>query len=366
MSQIERRFIVTRLREGFPNWSKDRYEIINQGYWDSREHDILRIRKIVRPGGDSEGEVMRKTGHGVLRTNDRLDISPETAEWWLRTCPYRVEKLRWHFGAWRLDIFQGLLHGLVIAEVTLPDPRAHAELPEWIEEATEVTDRLNNLHIAKMTSVLSARSCPEDYIDYLAKEVPRIVLTGGPCSGKTTVMEALLASLGGRLHFVPEAATIIISQVGVHPPSDDVGLNLFQQQLYGIQDGFEELARLEALAAGKQAVIHDRGKIDNAAYLEGGIMTLQRICRTDFSVEISRVGLVIQLDVPPRDVYEANRGNNAARSESFAQASELDRAITSAYSRHPGFIRISGCASMDEKIARASRAVTDFLETIGK
>lgn len=367
MSQIERRFIVKRLRENFPNWSEDPYEIITQGYWDTREHDLLRVRKIERPGrGGSTGEMVHKLGHGIMRGSDRIEVSLQMADWTLRTCPYQVEKLRWTFGPWRLDIFQGHLKGLVMAEVTVADSEESVHFPDWLLEATEVTNQLNNLHIAKMTSALSGRSCPEDYIDYLSKVVPRIILTGGPGSGKTTIMEIAQHKLGARLHLVPEVATIIISQVGVKPPQDEVGLNLFQQHLYEIQHEFEELSRLEAIASRKQAVLHDRGKLDAGAYIEGGTLGLQRLCRTDYSVEIARAPIVIQLDVPPRGIYDKIRGNNAARFESHEEAMDLDDAITSAYSKHPGFHLVSGCQTMERKIEKTLNIIENFLDTLEK
>jgi len=52
----------------------------------------------------------------------------------------------------------------------------------------------------------------------------RIVLTGGPCGGKSTAMAHIsdrLASLGFRVYRVPEAATLLITAIGLFPPQMD-------------------------------------------------------------------------------------------------------------------------------------------------
>ena len=47
----------------------------------------------------------------------------------------------------------------------------------------------------------------------------RIILTGAPASGKTTVIQYLRDKYHGI--FIPEVATILISEAGMYPPKEE-------------------------------------------------------------------------------------------------------------------------------------------------
>jgi hypothetical protein len=68
--------------------------------------------------------------------------------------------------------------------------------------------------------------------------VHRIVLTGGPCAGKTTALSHIserLQSLGVKVFIVPEAATILIGGgVGLRDIPSDEQVSL-QGHLIGVQ-----------------------------------------------------------------------------------------------------------------------------------
>ena len=96
---------------------------------------------------------------------------------------------------------------------------------------------------------------------------PRVVITGGPCSGKTTVVEAL-AGLGYRT--VPEAAIEVIADL-----TRDLGLEGQAKWRSEHREAFQVLiiekqAALEAAAAsdpdGDRALFLDRGRLDGLAY----------------------------------------------------------------------------------------------------
>ncbi|MEL6181525.1 MAG: ATP-binding protein, partial [Myxococcota bacterium] len=97
-----------------------------------------------------------------------------------------------------------------------------------------------------------------------------IVLTGGPCGGKTTSMahlSDLLEGLGYRVFLVPEAATLMMTS-GATPLGGARQRLLFQSSLIRLQmaleDCFTELAR----GCGQPAVVLcDRGTMDTSAYL---------------------------------------------------------------------------------------------------
>jgi len=166
-------------------------------------------------------------------------------------------------------------------------------------------------------------------------------------------MRAATERFAHALHCVPETATIVISLVGALPPGSQPEFVRFQQGIYRIQGEFEALSEQQALVDGKKALLMDRGTLDNAAYLDGGTSRMAEVCRTDPETELRRYTSVIVLDVPPKDVYEANASNNAARSESWEEARALGDRILEAWAGHADLHVIRDCASMDEKIERA-------------
>ena len=96
-----------------------------------------------------------------------------------------------------------------------------------------------------------------------AAPIHRIVLTGGPCGGKSTALAHIsdrLRSLGFRVFCAPEAATLLIgggaTPLGLEPEA----LVRFQacliRLMMTLEDTFLELARQ---ANGPAVVICDRG-----------------------------------------------------------------------------------------------------------
>ncbi|MDF1799096.1 MAG: ATP-binding protein [Planctomycetota bacterium] len=92
----------------------------------------------------------------------------------------------------------------------------------------------------------------------------RVVITGGPCSGKTTVIEAL-AARGFRV--VPEAAIEVIAEL-----SERLGVEGQKRWRSEHREAFQVLiiekqAVLEAAASGGVGpLFHDRGRLDGLGY----------------------------------------------------------------------------------------------------
>jgi len=140
-------------------------------------------------------------------------------------------------------------------ELSLPDEAV--TLPPWVVAADEATDSLTNHQLA-----LFAREHADAKPDRPVRDIvlrprlPRIVLTGGPCFGKTEAMRALRAAYGDRLHCVPEVASIVITMVGRPPPaSDHADTAVFQRAIAETHRQFEAAAELQARADGKLATV---------------------------------------------------------------------------------------------------------------
>src|SRR4051794_31849464 len=101
--------------------------------------------------------------------------------------------------------------------------------------------------------------------------IPRIVLTGGPCAGKTSALSRLRARLqtyGRRVYTTSEASTLMLDGGAFV-----IGTTPAQQQLY--QKGVLQITlalegALLAFAAGvgdRAVLICDRGAMDGKAYV---------------------------------------------------------------------------------------------------
>ena len=101
--------------------------------------------------------------------------------------------------------------------------------------------------------------------DGLSEPLYRVVLTGGPCGGKTTALariKARLEEFGFLVVTVPETATMLFSG-GVPLPSSEASAFAFQKHLLRVQRELEEAFTSLARGTGRPAVvICDRGLMD--------------------------------------------------------------------------------------------------------
>ncbi len=197
-------------------------------------------------------------------------------------------------------------------------------------------------------------------------EIKKIVITGGPCGGKTSAIKYIreaVSQLGYTVLCVPETATELISG-GVAPWT--CGTNAeFQLCQMSLQLEKERLflRAAETMKAEKLLIVCDRGALDNKAYM------------TD--EEFRRVlGELGENEVSLRDGYDAvfhlvtaadgaeehyTTANNKARTESLDEARVLDRAVISAWVGNPHFRIIDNSTDFDGKIARLLGEITFFL-----
>ncbi|HSD12035.1 MAG TPA: AAA family ATPase [Patescibacteria group bacterium] len=352
VDEFERRFLVTAID---PEIQRAPSKRIEQGYFEGTD---MRVRIV----DGKTAEVTRKSGRGRIRKerNRRMDV--DDARFLFDALRYKLTKRRYMKAGWEVDYFEGPLTGLVLAEFETKSPDDEVTLPPWIHAAIEVTESLSNQHLARIAYDLSGEDPDRPVRDLLPRELPRIVLTGGPCSGKSSVMAALRAEFKGVLHCIPEVATIVIEQVGAKPPFDDMlAMKSFQRTIYRVQLGFEKVSNRQAIRDGRKALLLDRGTVDGAAYMDRGVADLENVCRTTMADEYRRYHGVLCLEVPPREIYDANKANNPARSETFDQAAALGERIAKVWGGHPRFTLVRNGSSWDEKLETARAALKALL-----
>lgn len=197
-------------------------------------------------------------------------------------------------------------------------------------------------------------------------EITKIVITGGPCAGKTTAMswiQSNFTKLGYTVLFVPETATELITG-GVAPWTCGTNAD-YQKCQMKLQLEKERIFEQGAstMPVEKVLIVCDRGTLDNKAYMTS----------LDFATVVSSLGCN---EVELRDSYDAvfhlvtaakgaeqfyTTANNAARTETIEQAAELDDKLIAAWTGHPHLRIIDNAASFEDKLKKLIAEIAAFL-----
>lgn len=157
----------------------------------------------------------------------------------------------------------------------------------------------------------------------------KIVITGGPSGGKTTLIEGLQKELGSIVAVVPEAATILY-RGGFPRPNSKKTQAPTQRAIYAVQQELESLVVLQNPKA--KLIVCDRGSLDGIAYWPKSEKDFLKSLQTSRRHELGRYDWVIHLDTASRDSYDTH---NPIRTESFEEAESLNEKVKKAWSGHP-------------------------------
>lgn len=197
-------------------------------------------------------------------------------------------------------------------------------------------------------------------------EIIKIVITGGPCAGKSTAMswvQKAFTQMGYAVLFVPETATELITG-GVAPWT--CGTNADYQKCQMKLQLEKEKVFCEAAAtmpADKVLIICDRGTLDNKAY-----MSDPEFCSLLASLRMNEVELRDNYDAVFHLVTAAKGAvsfyttdNNSARTETTAEAAAMDDKLISAWTGHPHFRVIDNSTDFENKMRRLIAEISSFL-----
>ena len=200
------------------------------------------------------------------------------------------------------------------------------------------------------------------------KNIVNIVITGGPCGGKTTALDeisSLLRSLGYVVYLVNETATELIND-GIKPFGDNkLELIDFQKLIYEAQLCKENIRRNAAQYAKEEkiAILYDRGLLDNRAYISNE--EFQKIIHERNNNEsdiISRYDLVIHLVTAAigKEKYYIT-SNNTARTETIAEARLMDQKTMEAWANHPNLRIVNNDTLFHEKIEKVKNIIRAYI-----
>jgi len=170
----------------------------------------------------------------------------------------------------------------------------------------------------------------------------KIVFTGGPSAGKTSLINKLKTSFHDdpTVFFAPEVASMLLGNG--FPRFIKLEDSIHQQRaIYKTQEEMEGL--LEALNQHK-VCFFDRGLMDALAYVNKP----HEIC-ADMSKTMATYDQIFHLEVAPQFKY--TRQNNKVRTESYLEALDLEARLKELWSPHPNYTFISAQQTFDEKFA---------------
>ena len=197
-------------------------------------------------------------------------------------------------------------------------------------------------------------------------KICKIVLTGGPCAGKTTALTWInnyFSKKGYSVLFVPETATELITN-GVSPWTCKTNYD-YQMSQIKLQKIKEEIFESSAkkLKNDKVLIVCDRGILDNKAYMKD--VEFKQILKSFGTNEVKErdsydaVFHLVSAAKGKEKVYTLS--NNAARTESIEEARKLDDKIISAWTGHPHFRIIDNSTEFEEKLERLLKEISVFL-----
>jgi predicted ATPase len=193
----------------------------------------------------------------------------------------------------------------------------------------------------------------------IAQRPSKIVLTGGPSGGKTTLASAIQKEFASHVMVVPEAASIVFG--GGWPRRKTVhGVQQQQKAIYLLQ---RELEHLLVAENPDRLIVCDRGSLDGVAYWPGPgpASDFLSAVGSSFEDEVARYDWIIHLDTAPASYYDLT---NPLRNESFEEAWKVNEKIKQAWTTHPQRFVIDNNDSghFFEKVQRAMMVVEKIIE----
>jgi predicted ATPase len=194
----------------------------------------------------------------------------------------------------------------------------------------------------------------------------RIVITGGPCGGKTTIWNALKDVFKDIAVFVPENASPLMRE-GFPVPHKDITWSyewqtIFQRACRDFQIHMEDVYELQAQQEGKDVMIMDRGILDGAAFLEGGLHEFEQ----DFGVAVEeamkKYDMVIHVEslaMGKPELFRQETNNVRFHDLDASKLNELDIRIV--WRDHQNYHFLPVQDSVETQVEEVKKKIQQFL-----
>jgi len=196
--------------------------------------------------------------------------------------------------------------------------------------------------------------------------IAKLVITGGPCAGKSSVASMLKEEFADQIITVPEAATLLLSggfpMPGQHLDWCERWQRSFQRSVLQLQKSLEETYALMAERTGASLLICDNGLPSGAAYMPGGINEFIDYFCLDWIKELADYDAVIHLEtIAISQPQKYGRHNNSSRYTTLEDAIIHDQIIKEVWENHPRRIIIPSNWSLEDKIKKVIEVTKRYL-----
>lgn len=206
----------------------------------------------------------------------------------------------------------------------------------------------------------------------MSNTIKKIVLTGGPCAGKTTALVKVIehfSSLGYKVFTIPEVPTMF-TQSGMNYLTNNERFFFegekatFLTQI-GLEDSFYRMAQTIEQPV---IIVCDRGTMDISTYLTpefwNRIISEQGYTETKLRERYDAVLHLVSAADGAEQFYTT--ANNAQRLEKADEAGlqiarELDKKIVSAWKGHPHLRVINNHEDFNNKLNRVLKEISNVL-----
>ena len=204
------------------------------------------------------------------------------------------------------------------------------------------------------------------------KDIKRIVLTGGPCAGKTTALVRIIehfSNLGFKVFTVPEVPTMYSqggwSYLTKNPQLYYEGEKAILETQLALEDSFMRLAEV---CTKPTFVVCDRGTLDISAYIDKAMWNdITGKCGTSTNELRERYDAVLHLvsAADGAEQYYTVATNSAryeqANEEGLQLARDLDKKVNKAWTGHPHLRVINNHDDFDAKLRRVILEISNVL-----
>lgn len=199
-------------------------------------------------------------------------------------------------------------------------------------------------------------------------EVTKIVLTGGPCAGKSTAITSIknhFEKIGYNVIIINESATELINS-GIKPFGENkIDSYSFQKIIFDYQLMKERILGNSMFDNTKDTIIiHDRGIMDNKAYLSE-----QNFNRLLHEKNMQEIFLLERYDAVTHLVTAADGAeqfytlsNNSARTETIEEARILDLKTQLSWLGHDYLNIVTNRNDFDYKISETLNIIENMLK----
>jgi predicted ATPase len=186
----------------------------------------------------------------------------------------------------------------------------------------------------------------------------RIVVTGGPGAGKTSVWRALASTHARRVVAVPEVATLLFQHV--FPSVRDLAeRRSVQRAIFEVQRNLETIHDTRRVA--DQVLLCDRGVPDGAGYWPEGPDAFFAAMNTDWKSEVSRYDAVLFLETAAVGGLSIAAGNTT-RTETLEAAVRVDAQLRAVWGQHANCVFVAHESDFATKVERGSAVLRGWLD----